>query len=113
MRHRRAHPQHFRTARKNPVAITLDGKTESSPVPRSKTRMCVLATSAHCTGDQPELRRRRGGRAEGEEIYLHLQMAGPMYRKSKESTKKSLKMSSASVPDPKLIYKNQLTALHY
>ena len=28
---------------KNPVAITLDRKTESAPVPGSKTRMCVLA----------------------------------------------------------------------
>ena len=112
MRHRRAHPQHFRTARKNPVAITLDGKTESSPVPRSKTRMCVLATSAHCTGDQPELRRRRGGRAEGEENYLHLQMAGPRYRKSKDSTKKSLELINEVKLQDTSICKNQLHSIH-
>lgn len=106
-RHRRAHPPHFRTAMKHPAAIALDAKTKSSPVPRSKTRMCILITSAHCAGDQPELRRRRGDRppVDGR---THVQEIEGIHQKIIK-----LKMSSASMQDPRLKYKNRLTALHY
>lgn len=92
---------------KHPAAIALDAKTESSPVPRSKTRMCILTTSAHCAGDQPELSRSRGDRppVDGR---THVQEIEGIHQKIIK-----LKMSSASMQDPRLKYKNRLTALHY